>query len=210
MIKSTQNCHTDVFLESFNSLKRIKDSVVLDVGCGDGYASKLFIEYGAKQVYSMDPSTTLLDNGRPIWIANTSTMFTKDWKDIEDLKIKFDIIWHHHVAEHVEDVFSFFRNIFNLLNDTGEMWMACPNMAQHAIFSPGHIHNFQAAQLIDVLKRCGFAVGDVSIWVKGGQIRLRIPKKGNTDYPTPMLEAIRKTGRCPADVLTNWNWKISD
>lgn len=207
MIKTVQNNHTDVYLNSFDSKNKIAESVVLDAGCGDGYASKCFLDAGAKTVYSVDPYTPMLQNGRPLWTADTDVFFTKNWQDIDHLNLKFDIIWHHHVIEHVEDVFSFLRKLHGLLADRGEMWLACPNMAQHSTFSPGHIHNFQAAQLIEVLRLCGFAVGDSSTWVQGGQLRVRVPKIGNTDYPAPMKQSIAETGRCPSELLTSWNWK---
>jgi 2-polyprenyl-3-methyl-5-hydroxy-6-metoxy-1,4-benzoquinol methylase len=206
MIKTAQNNHTDLYLESFNSKDKIFGSTILDIGCGDGYASKKFIDNGALSVYSIDPSTSLVENGRPTWIKDTNSFFTRNWKDIDSLNLKFDIIWHHHVIEHIEDYFTFLRKLYNILDDTGTMWMACPNMAQHSIFSPGHIHNFQAAQLVEVLKRCDYAVGEMSIWVVGGQLIVRVPKLGSKDYPTPMLKSLKETGRCPSDLLNNWNW----
>jgi 2-polyprenyl-3-methyl-5-hydroxy-6-metoxy-1,4-benzoquinol methylase len=207
MTKTVQNNHTDVYLNSFDSKNKIAGSVVLDAGCGDGYASKCFIDAGAQAVYSVDPYTPMLDNGRPIWLSEESSFFTRNWQDIDNLNLKFDIVWHHHVIEHVEDVFSFLRKLHGLLTDDGEMWLACPNMAQHSIFSPGHIHNFQSAQLIEVLRLCGFAVANSSIWVKEGQLRIRVPKTGDTAYPTPMKDSITQTGRCPSELLTYWNWK---
>jgi 2-polyprenyl-3-methyl-5-hydroxy-6-metoxy-1,4-benzoquinol methylase len=207
MNKTPQNIHTDIYLESFNSASTIAGSVILDIGCGDGYASKQFINNGANSVYSLDPFTKLLENNRPIWLSDTTSFFSKDWKDIDTLNLQFDIVWHHHVIEHIEDCFTFLRKTYSLLTDSGQMWMACPNMSQHSIFSPGHIHNFQAAQLVEVLKRCGYAVGDISIWVLKGQIRVRVPKLGNTNYPEPMRISLEKTGRCPSELLNNWNWK---
>ena len=206
MITKVQSNHTDVYFDSFNSGQTIAGATVLDVGCGNGYASKLFLDRGADRVVSIDPYTQQLVNDRPIWLSNTQSLFTKCWGDIDSLNMKFDIIWHHHVLEHVEDCFGFLRKLRDLLTDTGVMWMACPNMAHQAVFSPGHIHNFQAPQLIDVLKRCGYAAGDASVWTLGGQLRVRIPKNGNSDYPAPMKEQLQTTGRCTADSLVHWNW----
>lgn len=205
--KSTQDLHTDIYLDSFDSNKYINNSTILDVGCGGGYASRQFIKRGAKRVISMDPSTKLTENNRPIWLTDIPSYFTTTWEDVEDLKIQFDIVWHHHVVEHVEDCFNFFRKIHSLIVDNGWMWMACPNMAQHSTFSPGHVHNFQAAQLIEVLKRCNFGVEDARIWVIGGQLRVRVPKNKKNNYPTPMRESLNKTGRCPSDILRDHRWR---
>lgn len=200
-----QNAITDTYLNSFDSISKIKNKNIVDIGCGHGYAARQFIDKGAHAVTALEIEPRDPSLNKPHYLLDTDATFVTSWNEI--INSKFDIVWSHHVIEHVEDYFSFLRDIHSILNDTGELWLACPNMAQHAVYSPGHIHNFQAAQLVEVLKRTGFAIGDISVWTHNGQLRARVPKNGNTNYPTPMQDELNRTGRCPADVLTYWNWK---
>lgn len=206
--KSVQDNHTDKFLNSFNADDMIIGSSILDVGCGHGYASAEFLKRGARLVDALDIDLRKVnDIPKPIYLQDIPVEFFSSWEEILSKNTKYDIIWHHHVIEHVENCFEFLRTIHSLLNDGGHMWMACPNMASHSVFSPGHIHNFQAGQLIDVLRRCGFAVAEARVWALAGQLRVRVPKNGDNDYPEIMKTSLTETGRCPADILSNWRWK---
>ena len=205
-----QQAHTDIFLKSFDSASLIKGAKVIDIGCGDGYASTRFILGGCSVLHALDPqSENLSTQGIPASLEGMqkdSYRFFKSWGDLDIPEGGYDIVWHHHVVEHIEDCFGFLTKCHGLLAPTGQMWLACPNMAQHSVYSPGHIHNFQAAQMVEVLRRCCFAVGDISIWVLKGQLRIRVPKQGNYNYPTVMQQSLEKTGRCPSDLLTKVNW----
>lgn len=207
---SVQHAHTDLYFSSFESGKQIEGKKVLDIGCGDGHASNQFLTKGAVLVHALDPSTESAtdDAGRPVTLDERARFF-RNWHEVfaNTPRGGYDIIWHHHVIEHVEDCFGFLREINDILADDGWMWMACPNMAQHSVFSPGHIHNFQAAQLIEVLRRTGFAVREARVWVQFGQLRCRVPKSGSAEYPEPMLKSLLETKRCPSDVLNDWRWK---
>ena len=196
MTKNIHHNHIDAFLDSFNSRARIEHSYVLDMGCGDAYATKIFAERGASVIHAHDPYAT------PSLLHPTAEFFP----NYSELPHKYDIIWLHHVLEHIEDCFDFLRMLHARLTDSGLLWMAVPNMAQHSVYSPGHIHNFQAAQLIEVLRRCGYAVGDISTWVHYGQLRVRVPARGNCQYPRPMATSLEVTGRCPSTAFTTWNW----
>jgi 2-polyprenyl-3-methyl-5-hydroxy-6-metoxy-1,4-benzoquinol methylase len=202
---TVQNRHTDYFLDSFDSAPLIKNSSIIDIGCGDGYASAQFLARGASDVTAIEP--TLRTNERPSWLIDSTATVHNSWEPVFINDKKYDIVWTHHVIEHVEDCFGFLRDIHSLLADTGQLWLACPNMAQHATFSPGHIHNFQAAQLVEVLRLTGFAIEQISVSVIGGQLRIRAPKTGSNKYPTPMYESLANTGRCPSELLNNWNWR---
>lgn len=206
--KMTQDNHTDVFLNSFDANSFINDKIVLDIGCGHGYAASQFLDRGAKTVHAMDIDLRRVNEiSKPYYTQNTPIEFFNSWEELLSLNIKYDLIWHHHVIEHIEDCFGFLRQVREILSDDGEMWMACPNMASHSVFSPGHIHNFQSAQLVEVLQRTGFAIEKVSVWTLGGQLRVRVPASGSNEYPEVMKKSLDETGRCPAELLSHWNWK---
>jgi hypothetical protein len=190
---------TDTFLTSFPAHQQIKDKKILDVGCGDAYASSRFMSNGASVVHAYDPLKPL-----PELCEIHNIPF---FDSLSKLSYGYDIIWMHHVLEHVSDYLELLMIIRSLLDDRGELWMAVPNMASHAVFSPGHINNFMAPQLVEVLRIAGFAIGDISIWVHEGQLRVRVPKLGNCEYPEPMQRSLKETGRCASEILKMHNWQ---
>ncbi len=204
MNEAVQISHTDTYFATFDAASQVKGKTILDVGCGEGYAAKCFLDMGAKSVDALEPGLTG-KNRRPRHIQDLPVGFYTNWQDVIDRK--YDLIWHHHVIEHVEDCFRFLRDIHSMLNPDGWMWMACPNMAAFTIFSPGHIHNFQSAQLIEVLRLCGFASSDARILAAKGQLRVRVPRDGANRYPRPMAEQLEATGRCDSLALAQWRWQ---
>ena len=190
---------TDTFLKSFPAHQQIKDKKILDVGCGDAYASSRFKLNGAGLVHAYDPLKP-----QPELCEILDIPF---YDRLTDLSYGYDIVWMHHVLEHVSDYLQLLQIIHSLLNDSGKLWMAVPNMANHSVFSPGHINNFMAPQLVEVLRLAGFAVGDIAIWAHEGQLRVRVPKLGNHEYPIPMKRSLEETGRCPSEILKMYNWQ---
>ena len=190
---------TDTFLKSFPALDYIKDAKVLDVGCGDAYASSRFHLAGAKLVHAYDPFKQTPEMCQIFDIP----FFDK----ITDLHKDYDIVWCHHVLEHVSNYLALLKVIRASMKDTGVFWLAVPNMASHNVFSPGHINNFMAPQLVEVLRLAEFAVGDISIWAHEGQLRVRVPKLGDCNYPAPMKRSLEETGRCPSEILKMYNWQ---
>jgi len=182
------------FLNSFKADELIKDKRVLDMGCGDGFASVEFIKRGAKRVDAVD-------------IASEPTLISDDIIFHRSIPGNtFDIIWHHHMLEHVEDCIGMLKILRQHLHIDGWMWMTVPNMARCDVYSPGHIHNFQAPQLVEILRICGFGTSHIKIWVKGGQLRVRVPCNGEQGYPYMMKALLLRDGRCPAGALEWHDW----
>jgi 2-polyprenyl-3-methyl-5-hydroxy-6-metoxy-1,4-benzoquinol methylase len=190
--------HTDLFLKSFDSLSQIRNSKILDVGCGDGYAAQQFVLLEAGEVHTYDPYKPKPEICQSLGIQH----FTK----VDELHSEYDLIWMHHVLEHVPDYLALLKLLRSKLKDSGELWMAVPNMASHSVFSPGHINNFMAPQLVEILRLAEFGIKEIAIWVREGQLRVRVPKHGLLQYPLPMLKSIKETGRCPSELLAKCNW----
>lgn len=197
---STQHELADIYLHSFDTNK-INRSIVLDLGCGDGYAATRFLNLGALKVFALDK------------VLKDDNLLMKDriiyFKDIEEYKnMKYDIIWNHHVVEHVANPIEFLKMIYDYLNDDGELWIACPNMQDHNVFSPGHIHNYLLPNLMEQMKRAGFKINSASWWFHGGQLRIRVSKSCiNPLWPKPCQDLLDSTGRIDTDKLPEkWNW----
>lgn len=190
--------HTNLFLRSFNSQRPLQNAKVLDVGCGDAYASQQMLLMGAREVHAYDPHKK-----KPAICDELNIPFFTNPKELHS---DYDIVWMHHVLEHVANYLALLKIIRASMQDTGVLWMAVPNMASHTVFSPGHINNFMAPQLVEVLRLAEFGIKDISIWAHEGQLRVRVPKQGSLEYPDPMRLALETIGRCPSEALQRYRW----
>ena len=228
-----QHAHTDDYINSLD-INKIKGAIIVDLGCGDGYAAKKFYNLKAKSVYGVDHNLR-----QDILLAKNHVTYVNDMSQIKD---NVDIIWCHHCIEHVFNPIDFIRKIYDRLKLGGELWIGCPNSFHNPnIFSPGHIHNYNAVTLISQLRIVGFNVTDASWWWYKGQLRVRVKKEWGDDlttifnniskskyngknvtklklqfeklntnyynYPRPFLEQLEKTGRINLDLLVSkYNW----
>lgn len=181
---------------------------VIDIGCGDGFASVEFKKRGAKEIIANDLSCKV----RPLLLQ-----YSIPFLPLKDVGVTyhshFDIVWCQNVLEHQEHPIEFLKNLYELLNPAGELWLTVPNCRTFEVFSLGHIINFNMPTLIEHFYRAHFDTKNGHYWTstpKSGHLRVRIPKMEAgkfSDYPTPMAKCIKATGRCPANLLEQWNWK---
>lgn len=86
---------------------------VLDVGCGEGMQSKIFMENGKR--------VTCIDKGGSIYFDKNdgkSNVIIGDFNDIV-LNTSFDCVWCSHILEHQLNVNSFLRKIHSVLKEDG-------------------------------------------------------------------------------------------
>lgn len=174
----------------------------MDSGCGDGYASRAFVTHGAALVFAYD---VMLD-------INDKYLHPRI-KLYDSLKVMHeicDIVWTHHVIEHVDNPIEYLRQLRNRLNTDGELWLACPNTANNSVFAKGHIHNFTVANIVLCLQKAGYCVEDMSWLINDGQLRIRVPKVGVSPHllPKPFEKLLKRDQHFNVDKLPKeWNWK---
>ena len=171
---NTQHRLTDEFLNSFDSADRIHKAIILDSGCGDCYASNLLATYGAELVIAHDPYIA------PPTILRPSVKHIKYMTPLCDT---YNIIWSHHVIEHVDSPVYYLTELRDQLKESGELWLGCPNTANNHVFSDGHIHNFTLGNLMLCLQRAMFDTKSMKWWTTDGQLRVRIRKRGECSWP---------------------------
>lgn len=192
-----QHAHTIEFLRTFDSHPKIANAIILDSGCGDGFASQQFVRWGAKHVDAHDPFARL----------PASTDKITYHKNYIELSETYDIIWSHHVIEHVECPIQYLRVLKLQLKKDGELWLGCPNMANVAAWSNGHINNFDIGNLTQCLQRAGFGVSSIRWLLNPGQLRIRVPADGSTRLPTRMQYLYEKNIHFSLNQLTpNYRW----
>lgn len=197
------NC-TREFFSSFVSKHKCKDAIIMDSGCGDGYASRTFVTYGALLVLAYDP------------VLNLNQEFTHPRiKHYDSLKVMHnicDIVWSHHVIEHVDNPIEYLRQLKGRLDKNGELWLTCPNTSttRNCVYSGGHINNFNIANMIQCLERAGYPAHLTRWWLTDGQLRIRVPKYSmdTSKYPQPFMRALSMNNHFNVSELPQkWRWK---
>lgn len=205
---STQHRVALEYVESIDT-EIIEGAVVADIGPGDGFMTKWFLERGANHVCPIDITFENLDDD--LRDHDDVTLVEGDLNDTyQRMLFSFDVVWCHHCLEHVPDCIGFLNCIADMLKPRGWLWLAVPNMAPYEVFSPGHIHNFMAPQLLAQLRMAGFDVYTPRIWAKNSQLRVRVQNRSNNNFPEPMQRELETTGRCQASTLDYYNWKAVD
>ena len=199
--RSIQHSHTGVFFKSFDARAKCNGAIVMDSGCGDGYASRAFITYGAALVLAYDP------------VDYKDEKYTHPrikWRNsLELIPNDCDIIWSHHVIEHTENPIDYLWNLREYLFDHVELWLTCPNTANNSVFAKGHLSNFTIANLVLCLQKADYCVENIRWMVCKGQIRVRIPKTGMIPniLPKPFNDLLAKNEHFNVnDLPTKWRW----
>ena len=199
MNKQLQHNHTDVFLDSFDSGKLIQNAIVVDSGCGDGYASSQFINRGALKVLAHDVIPQISDYLKHPDISHVDKLYI--------IANQYDIVWSHHAIEHIDNPIEYLRGFSFLLKDSGWLWITCPNTANNPVYSDGHIHNFTIANLILCLNKAGFNVRDARWLINDGQLRVRVQCGGDGELPEPIYQYRKDNNHFNVNELPNkWRW----
>jgi 2-polyprenyl-3-methyl-5-hydroxy-6-metoxy-1,4-benzoquinol methylase len=177
---SIQHNHTDIFIDSMPK-DFFKDKSIIDFGSGDGYAARRLKELGANEILTVDLLQSQYSD------HHATNIFTVEGK--------YDIIWSHHCLEHIPNYFNALNKLRGLLNDTGHLILAVPNMDGVSEFSRGHINNFTMPSMITILQMTKFNVCAGKFWTEKGQLRV-IVQPGASELPDKMHKLL-EAGRVP-------------
>ncbi len=139
---------------------------LLDAGCGTGHLLSLIIKKHPNQFTSIegtDFSKEACKNTSKILGIKT---FEADLKNIK-VKKKYDLIICSEVIEHVEDDERVIKNIFNMLNNGGNVIFTVPflmkNWGRFDEIS-GHVRRYEPGELENKLKKSGIKILDSFAW----------------------------------------------
>lgn len=141
---------------------------ILDLGCGDGYASEFFTQHG-KQV-------TANDYGKSINFKDTMAkeVIIGDFNKI-DFGKQFEAIWCAHCLEHQLNVQLFLERICGLLCEGGVLALTVPPMKNTIV--GGHVSIWNAGLILYRLILAGFDCSEASICRYGYNISVIVKKK---------------------------------
>jgi SAM-dependent methyltransferase len=199
-------------LLAVRNLVRPGDRVV-EVGCGAGGGLRVFADAGYN-VAGCDHSSALLDVGRRHGITN---LFAGSLIELETglAGVTADLMYLHHVFEHIHDPFRFLTQCRSLLSPRGSIVIAVPDLSRiHAFPTPAgdllqflhlaHRSNFSLAGLTALSARAGYNCSRIHApklhtpWAEMPELWARItPGPGDVERPT---------GRYPARGLKMLNY----
>ena len=142
---------------------------VLDIGCGNGSASRFFTENGKV--------VTACDYGRSVSFKDTMAkdVIIGDFNTLDFGDKKYDCIWCSHVLEHQLNVQSFLEKINSLLAEGGVLCVTVPPYKNQTL--GGHVSWWSRGMLLYRLVLAGFDCTDAEICRYGYNISAIVKKK---------------------------------
>jgi glycosyltransferase involved in cell wall biosynthesis/SAM-dependent methyltransferase len=178
--------HTDItsksipeFLERFKN-KNIK---ILDVGCGQGPALKLFQENGVDAI-----GITLNDEDVEVCKSKGYNVYKMDQSFLDFKDSEFDGIWARHVLEHSFMPYYTLNEYGRVLKTEGILYIEVPSQGTPFIHesNPNHYSVLTENMWLHLLLKAGFEILETKIWKldyeKGTDLyNVIIAKKKNKD-----------------------------
>ena len=130
-----------VFIRRFDYLKKYlnRKDKILEVGCSSGFMLKNLISKNYKKCYGIEPSGVFSK-----FLKKEKIKTFQDLDQIEKKGLKFDIIMHFFVLEHIQKPENFLKRQLSLLNKNGKIIFEIPNVADplHSVFQIKEFENF--------------------------------------------------------------------
>lgn len=184
MNNAAKKTETDYIERYYFACKIAKDKSILDVACGSGYSTPLFINAGSLSYDGIDIDEKQIASAKSryageTYLNNKANYHVGDMRTFNNGKT-FDIITCYEVIEHVKDYESAIRNLYSLLNPGGVLLISTPN---RLISSPdclsiddkplnkSHTQEFTPNELLSTLICSGFEVNQDKVF---GQHQRRV------------------------------------
>ena len=105
----------------------VKDKKILDIACGVGYGSKMFLEHNAKSVIGCDLSNESLDYAKEHFSGKNIEFYKKDIRSLDFPDETFDCIVSFETLEHVKEQEIVLRELNRVLKKGGMLIISTPN-----------------------------------------------------------------------------------
>jgi len=101
-------------------------SVCLDLGCGEGYGTKI-LSFGVNKIIGVDVEGKVINKARRRYSSGTCTFRKYDGKKLPFPNNTFDVAVSFQVIEHVKDEINFIAEAYRVLKKNGLFILATPN-----------------------------------------------------------------------------------
>ena len=145
----------EVFIYAWCKDKIPENGRCLDVGCADGYGTKL-LSSSAKETTGIDTDEKIIEKASKKYASDNCAYKLYNGKSIPFSDNYFDLVVSFHVIEHIKDEAGFIDECHRVLKNTGLFIISTPNKA---IRLPGnmpswnvfHIREYTSAELKKLL-----------------------------------------------------------
>lgn len=156
-----------------NILHLVKDKVVLDIACGEGYGSALLMKAGAKRVVGVDISEESIKNAKELFgeynvefiISDANTIAERYGDDF------FDVIVSIETIEHIKTPEIFLSAIKKTAKENAIFYITCPNdywyYPNNEQFNPYHIRKYTFQEFTELSMG---VLGNNVQWAYGGSV----------------------------------------
>ncbi len=112
-----------------NILHLVKDKVVLDIACGEGYGSALMRMAGAKRVVGIDISEDSIKHAKKLFVVNGAEYIAGDANTVSEMfgSDVFDIVVSIETLEHIDTPEVFLKAIKSVSKENAIYYVTCPN-----------------------------------------------------------------------------------
>lgn len=174
-------------------LKNYDFYTVLDVGCGSGIQSNIFLEHGK--------NVTALDYGNSFYFKNRQNdsnikLIIADINKYESNEL-YDLVWCSNVLEHQLNPHSFLCKLHSLVKENGILAITVPHLNSQAFVQGGHVSLWNAGVLLYHLVLAGFDCSDAHIKHYGSSISVVVKRHSvsvlnEIDYDRGDIRKLRK------------------
>jgi SAM-dependent methyltransferase len=156
-----------LFLEKFsksildNVLKYVASKVILDAGCGLGWAEPILLENGAKHIDAFDIDDDAIGYATNQRIKNTH-FEVRDFNKHGFKENYYDIAISVEVIEHLREYEFYLSNMAKSLKEGGIFFLSTPNKKTSGNANPYHLKEFAVEEMIKMLKDNSFEIMEMS------------------------------------------------
>ncbi|NMX21367.1 hypothetical protein C5S30_02795 [ANME-1 cluster archaeon GoMg4] len=145
-----------LFAYEFASKTLSKDSIVLEVGCGEGYGTS-FLSKSVKKIIGLDVDEQIVKHAQKKYGSTNCIFQVYNGKKIPFKENSFDAIISFQVIEHVQDDRSFVLEIYRILKQKGLFMLTTPNRTcrlkpEQKPWNPFHVREYYPYELENLLK----------------------------------------------------------
>lgn len=132
------------------AMKYTRDKIVVDLGSGSGYGSKIIAENGAKKVYSCDIDPTAISYAEKFYAHRNIKYFTASAENTNLPSNTADVVLCFEVIEHLKNPEKLILESYRILKPGGICIISTPNKKTSYGDNPYHIREFTLRELIEL------------------------------------------------------------
>lgn len=141
----------------FSAAEMARDKIVLDVGCNNGYGTKILSAH-CKKVSGVDVSKRSIEKAKQKYLHDGIEFNLIDGKRLDFNPGTFDIVTSFQVIEHISDCVPYLSEIKRVLKAEGMAIFTTPNRKIRLDpgmkpLNPFHVREYSAETLSDLLTR---------------------------------------------------------